>query len=208
MTNLRTPAVSIAAVAPAFDRFAAGVEVVVFGAGPQAVGHVTALRDSPLPDLGRLTHVVRTPQRVPADLDGDILAADAPEVAERLAAAGVVVCATTSRTPLFSADAVRTGAVVIAVGSHEPTARELPGQLLAGADVIVEDVPTALREAGDVILAIDEGHLAATALIPMTAVVRGGHVLDHGRTVVFKGSGMAWQDLVAAEAILRRTAGD
>ena len=85
VTNLRTPAVSMAAVAPAFDRFAAGVEVVVFGAGPQAVGHVTALRESPLPDLGRLTHVVRSPQCVPADLDGDILAADAPEVAERLA---------------------------------------------------------------------------------------------------------------------------
>jgi ornithine cyclodeaminase len=202
LTTLRTPAVSVAAVTPALDRFENPPAIVVFGAGPQAIGHVAALRASALPGLARVTYVVRNPARVPADLDGPVVPAASPEVADRLADAGVVVCATTSGIPLFDADSVRDGTVLMAVGSHEATVRELPGPLLGRADVIVEDVATALREAGDVVLAIGEGQLAAAELIPIAEIARGKRSLDAKRTVVFKGSGMAWEDLVVAEAVL------
>ena len=78
------------------------------------------------------------------------------------------------------------------------------GPLLGRADVVVEDVATALREAGDVILAVQEGYLEAEALIPMVEVVRGLLVLHPGRTAVFKSTGTSWQDLVVAEEITRR----
>jgi ornithine cyclodeaminase len=55
-----------------------------------------------------------------------------------------------------------------------------------------------------VILAVQEGYLEAEALIPMVEVVRGLQVLDPGRTVVFKSTGMSWEDLVVAEEIMRR----
>src|SRR6185503_8269742 len=92
------------------------------------------------------------------------------EVAASLRDADVVVCATPARTPLFPAAMVRSGCVVIAVGAHEPDARELDGALLSGAQVIVEDVESALRECGDVVLAIDEGYLAPADLIPIRQV--------------------------------------
>ena len=92
---------------------------------------------------------------------------------------------------------------MIAVGSHEPDARELEAALLGRATVVVEDVATALREAGDVVLAIAEGALDASDVVPVRDVVTGAVTLPADRPVVFKSVGMSWQDLVVAEAVVR-----
>ena len=78
-----------------------------------------------------------------------------------LRAADVVVCATTARTPLFDSTLLTDDVIVIAIGSHEPDARELDGALMGRAQVVVEDVATALRECGDVVLAIADGRSLA-----------------------------------------------
>jgi ornithine cyclodeaminase len=72
------------------------------------------------------------------------------------------------------------------------------------ADVIVEDVRTSLREAGDVVLAVGEGHLRADELIPMVDIVRGRRALSADRSAVFKSVGMSWQDIVVSEAVMER----
>ena len=90
-----------------------------------------------------------------------------------LRSADVVVCATSARAPLFDSALLRDDVVVVAVGSHEPDARELDAALLGRATVVVEDVATALREAGDVVLAIAEGALDPADLVPMRDVVTG-----------------------------------
>ena len=205
LTSLRTPAVSIAAVKPALERYHDGdVGVVVFGAGPQARGHVSALRECTPLGIGEVTFVVRSPGRVPdTDLRGDrLMSVEDPALEAAIRQAQVIVCATSARTPLFKSELLRGDVSVVAVGAHESDAREVDSQLVARAQVVVEDVATALREAGDVIMAINEGAIAAGALIPMTQVVRREHVLDPTRPVFFKSSGMSWEDLVVAEAVL------
>jgi ornithine cyclodeaminase len=114
-----------------------------------------------------------------------------------------VVCATSARAPLFDSTVLRPDVVVIAVGSHEPDARELDGALLGRATVVVEDVDTALREAGDVVLAIGERQLGAADLVPMRDVVTGAVAVPTDRPLVFKSVGMSWEDLVVAEAVTR-----
>ncbi|WP_448638241.1 ornithine cyclodeaminase family protein [Geodermatophilus sp. URMC 63] len=194
LTTLRTPAVSVAAVLPVLaDR---PLRVAVVGAGPQAVGHVAAL--GAVRPLAAATHLVRDPSRTPLAAVR-LGSADADEA---LQAADVVVCATSARTPLFDSALLGDDAVVIAVGSHEPDARELDAALLGRATVVVEDVATALREAGDVVLAIADGALAAEDLLPVRDVVSGAAVPGAGRPLVFKSVGMSWQDLVVAEAVL------
>ena len=71
--------------------------------------------------------------------------------------------------------------------------------------MVVEDVSTALREAGDVILAIADGAFAETDLSPMRAVVTGATETPDDRPLVFKSVGMSWEDLVVAEAVLHQT---
>lgn len=199
LTTLRTPAVSVAAVLPVLpDR---PLHVAVIGSGPQAVGHVRTL--AAVRPLAETTYLVRDPARAP--FAAAMLGSDESELALR--AADVVVCATSARAPLFDSSLLRDDAVVVAVGSHEPDARELDAALLARAAVVVEDASTALREAGDVVLAIAEGAVSADDLVPMGDVVSGAVRLPTGRPVVFKSVGMSWEDLVVAEAAVRAAAG-
>jgi ornithine cyclodeaminase/alanine dehydrogenase-like protein (mu-crystallin family) len=44
--------------------------------------------------------------------------------------------------------------IVIAVGSHEPDRREVDTPLVSRAQVIAEDRETALRECGDIVMAV------------------------------------------------------
>jgi len=126
---------------------------------------------------------------------------------ETLRAADVVVCATSARFPVFDSALLRDDVVVVAVGSHEADARELDAPLLGLATVVVEDITTALREAGDVVLAIAEGALEPADLVPMRDVVTGAVAVSGDRPLVFKSVGMTWQDLVVAAAVVGRGTG-
>jgi ornithine cyclodeaminase len=194
LTTLRTPAVSVAAVLARLpDR---PLRLAVFGTGPQAVGHVDTL--AAVRPVAAATYLARDPSRTPLPAIG----IRTPAAQEALAAADVVVCATAARSPLFDSTLLRDDAVVIAVGSHEPDARELDAALLARASVVVEDKATALREAGDVVLAIAEGALAPSDLLPLRDVVLGPGALPPDRPLVFKSVGMSWEDLVVATAVV------
>jgi ornithine cyclodeaminase len=171
LTTLRTPAVSALAVDHLAPKTPA--RLVVFGKGPQAHGHVAAV------------------EAVREVVDVTLLGRD--DDPAPVAEADIVCCATTARTPLFDAALVRPDATVVAVGSHEPDARELPAELMT--TVVVESVPTALREAGDVVLA------GTTDLIPLASVVRHETTVPDDRPRVFKSVGMAWEDLVVAAAV-------
>lgn len=206
LTTLRTPAVSVAGIRPALERFDGPLRLVVFGTGPQGTSHVDTLADVVSEPFADVTFVSRAPENVGDDVisRGSVVTAGSPELDAVLTRADVVVCATPAEEPLFSADAVRRDVVVIAMGSHSPDAREVPGALMARAQVVVEDVETALREAGDVVLAIADGDLSRDDLLLMKDVVRGDAELDPSRPLVFKTVGMPWQDLAVAQVVLER----
>ncbi len=211
---LRTPAVAMAAAEPALTRFSGRpVAVLVFGAGPQAVGFVEALLTGAYVPVGSVTYVARQVDRARTYLAGfpqlavddgwpNVIEAGTPRVDEAVRAADVIICVTSSTTPVFNGRLVRDGAVVMAIGAHLATIREVDGDLMARAEVLVEDVATSLREAGDVVIAVAEGKLDPAKLIPMTAVLRGERTLDPERVLVFKSVGMSWEDLVVAEAVM------
>lgn len=173
LTTLRTPAVSALAVSAIADDRPA--RLVVFGNGPQAHGHVAAMRA--VREIVGVTMLGRGEDSAP------------------VAEADLVCCATTAREPLFDAALVRPHATVVAVGSHEATARELPAELLDAGTVVVESAAVALREAGDVIMA------GVGGLLPLTDVVRHRASVPDDRPRVFKSVGMAWEDLVVAAAV-------
>ncbi len=207
LTTLRTPAVSALAVRHLAAPDAS--HLVVFGAGPQALGHVEALRA--VRPVRSVTVVGRTPDRVSALVQRvrALGLTAAAGTADAIAEADLVVCATTARRPLFDGAAVPDGACVVAVGSHEPEARELDGALFGRAErIVVEEAGVAMREAGDVVLAVREGHLAPDHLVGLAAAVKAGPPDAGGGPTIFKSVGMGWQDLVVADAVWRRQPSD
>jgi ornithine cyclodeaminase len=184
ITNLRTAAVSALAV----RRLAVpdARRLLVFGRGPQAMAHIEAIR------------AVRPIARV------DTLGRDAAERDALVAAADIICCCTTAREPLFDGARVADHATVVAIGSHEPEAREVDDALVARSTVVVESTASALREAGDVILAIRAGALDPGRLIPLRELVCGERSPSPDAPRLFKSTGMAWEDAVTVDAVLSR----
>ncbi|WP_123458906.1 ornithine cyclodeaminase family protein [Streptomyces sp. PanSC19] len=217
LTELRTPAVSALAVrrlAPD-DR---PLRLVLFGTGPQAYGHLEAVLA--VRELAEAVVVGRDPIGARA-LAGYARTLDVPAragTADDVDGADLVVCCTTAREPLFDGARVAPGATVVAVGSHEPTARETDTAFVSRAEVYVEARSAALREAGDLLVpmaegAIGEDHIAGT----LADLVNGRDPVDDrdpvdGRALsrrprFFKSVGMAWEDLAVAGALYRAARG-
>jgi ornithine cyclodeaminase/alanine dehydrogenase-like protein (mu-crystallin family) len=182
VTNVRTAAVSALAVrhlAPPEAR-----RLLVFGRGPQAHAHVEALR------------AVRPIERV------DMVGQGHGPLDELVAAADIVCCCTTAREPLFDGALVADHAVVVAIGSHEPGVRETDDALAARSTIVVESRASALREAGDVIMAIEAGATSPGELVTLAELVRGKAQPAPGRPRLFKSTGMAWEDAVIAASLV------
>ncbi|MGW6554597.1 ornithine cyclodeaminase family protein [Streptomyces sp. NPDC055051] len=209
LTALRTPAVSALAV----RHLTTGerpLKVVLFGSGPQAYGHVDALLA--VRKLASVTVVGRDPARAEG-LASYARGAGVPEArtgtAGEVREADLVVCCTTARTPLFDGRSPAPGTVVVAVGSHEPDARETDTALVRRSEVWVEARTAALAEAGDLLIpeaegAIGPGHVTGT----LADLVRGPALPASGPAPrLFKSVGMAWQDLAVAVAVHRAATG-
>ncbi|MFF9407967.1 ornithine cyclodeaminase family protein [Streptomyces anandii] len=205
LTTLRTPAVAVAACLNRLRALAGsspgGLRLVVFGAGPQGEGHAHTIR-AHVP-VAEVTAVTRRGGAPPAWADRHLAAGD-PALAGRVRAADVVVTATSAREPVVEGRLVRDTAVVLAVGSHEPSVRELDGALMARSTVVVESREVALREAGDVVLAVKEEGLAPDSLMTMAGLSRSEATVPADRPLVVKTTGMAWEDLTVAVAVYRQ----
>lgn len=202
LTAVRTAAVSALAVRFLADPDAS--RLLVWGTGPQAWAHVEAVSGER--PIARIDVVGRSPTRLAAFLErcheaGHVAQAAGPGA---LPQADVVCCCTTAREPLFDGAGVRRDATVVAVGSHEPGARELDTALMHRGWVVVEAASAALREAGEVVQAVAAGALRPDALVPLRALVRGEAFPPEGRPRVFKSVGMAWEDAALAAAIVDR----
>lgn len=207
LTELRTAAMSMVVADAVLPRDAR--TVVMYGYGAQARAHLLALKQI-RPSLEQV--IVAGRDQVRAEMfaanasehgwNARIAAAISP--GSGLAQADVVVAVTGAGEPIVNGTPIRPGTLVLAIGSHNPDRREVDSELMGRSHVIVEDTATALREAGDVVMAIDEGALDAESLIPVREFVLGTRSVPRDRPIVYKSVGMAWQDLVVAATVYDR----
>ena len=185
----------------------AGV-VGLFGTGWQAVGQLRAialvrtLRQVKVygrnPErLARFCERMRSELGVPVD--------PMATVEETVRGSDIVVTITSSATPLFPGDVVEPGTHINAVGANSLARRELDETTIVRASLIVVDsVPTALREAGDLMPALEKGRLHVRQLVELGAIVAGNAVgrATPTQITVFESQGLAIQDLVVASALV------
>ncbi|MFE7580378.1 ornithine cyclodeaminase family protein [Streptomyces gardneri] len=201
LTELRTPAVSALAVRH-LTPTGKPLRLVLFGTGPQAYGHLEAVlavrQVAEAIVVGRNQIGARALAGYARTL-GVLARTGTPD---DVAKADLVVCCTTAREPLFDGALVAPGATVVAVGSHEPDAREVDSTLVARSEVYVEARGAALREAGDLLVPTAEGTIEEDHVVAGIAdLVTGRRTPTTERPRFFKSVGMAWEDLAVAGAL-------
>ena len=177
--------------------------VGLFGAGVQARAQLQAVMA--VRNIERVNLISRTKTSA-QQLATEISAwTDAPEVnlvpnpQQVVADADIVLCATTSATPLFDGNALRLGTHITAVGTFVPEKREVDTTTLRKADRIVVDSREAcLEEAGDLIIPNVEIDAEIGEII--NGDTQGRQSNDE--ITFFKSVGVAVQDAVAGAVVL------
>jgi alanine dehydrogenase len=125
------------------------------------------------------------------------------DLAESIAHADVISCATSSTIPLIHKRYVRPGTHVDLIGSYTPQMRETDNALFQGARVFV-DTKSAIAESGDLLEPWSAGVLDAATIRDLAELIRTPPIgrSNSEEITIFKAAGTATADLAAAEYLL------
>ncbi len=203
LTGLRTAAASALAATRLARPDAA--TLALLGAGVQAAFHLEAMLGvRPVRRVLIAGRARSRAEQLAADartrhpgLEVEVAASPDAAVAE----AGLVVAATTSRTPVVRGAALRPGAFVALVGAFTPEAREADTEAIRRSRVYVDTYEGAMAEAGDLLIPIAEGAFAREGIVGDLAALVAGTVSGRrspDEITLFKSVGAALEDLAVA----------
>ena len=185
--------------------------LTVFGAGVQAhtqARAIVAARAASIEEIrlvGReRARAVALARRLEAETGRAVRVFE--EAGPALAHAEVVATATTSNKPVFEDSYLMPGAHINGVGSYQPTSREVPGETVARARLVVDARLGALSEAGDLLLPIQSGQITGDAIYAeigeiVAGIKPGRAAFEDGEISFFKSVGNAVQDVAIAHYI-------
>jgi len=182
--------------------------LALFGSGWQAQGQLRAI--AAVRPLRQVWVVARNADRLAefcARMTRELgIPVDrAPDVQTAVGASQIVTTITTAAAPLFKGDWLAAGAHVNAAGSNALIRQEIDESALRRANrICVDATATALKEAGDLLPALEKGRLHARQLIELGDVVAGARAGRQSADdiTVFESQGLAVQDLVLGDRLL------
>ncbi|MFQ5766881.1 MAG: ornithine cyclodeaminase family protein [Acidobacteriota bacterium] len=208
VTAVRTAAVSAAATR-ILSREDAG-QMALLGSGVQAETHLEAILSvRPLKKVRvfsrTASHAQAFARRASAKYDVEV--AVAASAREAVSGAAILCTVTGSAEPLVLGEWLAPGAHINAVGACTPAARDLDGAAMARARIFTDRRESALAEAGDLLLAMQEKAIGADPVAGELGELLAGTV--PGRTgpdqiTLFESLGLAVQDLAAAHEVFTR----
>jgi alanine dehydrogenase len=182
----------------------------VLGAGVQAKAHITALaRVRKLHGVKIYSPSGTSATRVKQELQSEIEAAIevAKSAEEAVRGSDLIVIATTAKQPIVTAEWLKPGAHINAVGSHRPDLRELDGATLARSRVFVDSRDAIMAECGDVLLALAEKSITADhvqgEIGEVLAATKPGRTKPDEVTL-YKSVGIAIQDVATARLVYHK----
>ena len=115
--------------------------------------------------------------------------------------ADVILCVTSSPTPLFDGSLPADHAIIASVGQHGLDAREVDETLVKRSEVVVEGRASSWRESGDLIPARSVEEWKEINPLNLKDLVNGKFSRVSGKPTLYTGVGMAWEDLVSAAVV-------
>ena len=181
----------------------------IFGTGVQAATHLEAMcavrRVAEILVWGRDFDRAKTWATEQARVTGRRVIArrDPAEVA----ACDLICTVTASPVPILMGEWVRPGAHVNVVGCHSPTGRETDSALIVRSKVYVDRMESALKEAGDLMIPLQEGAVMADHFRGEIGQVVAGQLRGResdDEITLYKSLGIAAQDLYAGLHAFRK----
>lgn len=204
LTQLRTGALSAVATTHLARRDSKTIGLI--GAGVQGKGQIEAICSVTKFDEGKIFDVFPQAAETLASIASSKLGTTfraVDSISEVIGDSDVLVTSTTSNVPIISADLVKKGMHINAIGSNLPSRKELDPSLLKVAKVVVDSRAQAIEESGD-FEPIKRGLLPMETIYAELSEIlvdsKPGRTNDSEITI-FKSVGLALQDVAAARLV-------
>jgi len=178
----------------------------VFGTGVQAASHVEAVLEvRPIKKIIVFSRSKPSAEKFCSTLANQVQC----EIGEKesLLEADIVCTTTPASSPLFEADKIKPGCHLNVVGSHQPSFREVPTDLVARSKIIVDKREACEQEAGDLIIPVQEGSWSFEYLHGELGQVVSGDIIareSENEITLFKSVGNAIQDHAMAHLVMEK----
>lgn len=210
LTALRTGAAS--GVATDLLAWPDARRLTVFGAGAQAEPQVLAVcAVRPIECVTIISTMPGSAQALAERLAGQPGVPSAIDIVDHpalaVADADIICTATTSPTPVFPGKALGDGAHINAIGAFTPTTREIPGEVVARARIVVDQRAAAEAEAGDLLIPWQAGEAAGPDTWTEIGLIAAGRApgrQSRQEITLFKSVGNAVQDIAVASLAAQR----
>lgn len=202
LTNIRTAAAG--AVATKYFAPAKLEAVGIIGTGVQArLQLIHVQKHNPCKTVWLWGRNKEKAQDLKLELGADFdvhLADSCTEVAQN---AELIITTTPSEAPLLKAGDVRSGALIIAVGSDTKDKQELESEILQRADIVISDSIPQSKSRGEIFQAVKAGVLSEEKVIELGIAIQNTEMqrTNEEQIIVVDLTGVAVQDIMIAAAV-------
>ena len=126
-------------------------------------------------------------------------------MADAVREADIICTLTPSKEPYLTADMVRPGTHVNAVGTFTPTTREAASDLVAASRLYADQVAAMKSESGEYLIPLSEGLITEDHIVGSIGQVINGDApgrRDESEITLFAALGLAVEDIACARAAL------
>lgn len=209
LTGIRTGAIGGSAIRHLAPHNASALAII--GTGVQGFHQtIAACCVRPITDIYLYN---RTPEKrialqakLASHLGTDVTIHLCDSAAEASQKADIIVTATTSFQPVLPDDkSLLKGKLLIGIGSFQPAMREFPEAAYSLADQILVDSNDAILESGDLIQPLENQWITKNNIQTMSSfLTQNNTTTKTDNTILFKSTGMALFDIVAANHIFQK----
>ena len=182
--------------------------LAIFGAGKQSLFQIEAVCN--VRNISKVLVYTRTASRpIPFINDGRNIFSGSIICTENqslLSDADIICTATTSKTPVIFETNLKPHVHINGIGSYQADMSEIPNQLVANSSIIVDQKEACLKEAGDIIQAINNGFISESDIYAeLGKLINSNKIVKlQKKMTFFKSVGNAIQDLYIAEYIWKK----
>ena len=178
----------------------------IFGTGIQAASHLDAIME--VREIEKFIVFSRNDETAAKFCDSHSKKVNCEIGSQPTLKEAEIICTTTpSQIPLIEFENIKSGSHLNVIGSHQPMMREVSSDIIIKSKIIVDQMKACKKEAGDLIIPMEEGQWSFEQVHGELGQVEAGEIPareSENEITLFKSVGNAIQDLAMVNLILKK----